>query len=91
MDNITGSLGAAPIWKQLMEEFLKDKDEHHLNPPDNVIELTVCPQNGLPLRENLPGFGMKEYFIKGTEPAKECVLKTTHGSYEKNEENNQKS
>lgn len=60
MDGIAGSLGAAPIWKDLMEKFLKGTPVEQFMPPDGVVKITGC--------------GVTEYFIKGTQP-KSCSAK----------------
>ncbi len=56
MDNIAGSLGAAPIWKILIEKFSEGTPPENFTPPDGVIRLAGCSG---------------EYFVKGTEPATE--------------------
>ncbi|MDO8658779.1 MAG: hypothetical protein Q7K55_08610 [Candidatus Levybacteria bacterium] len=71
MDNVAGSLGAAPIWKSLMEEFLKDKPIENFEKPPGIVALNICRNNGLLLKVNNQS-GMKEYFVKGTEPAQFC-------------------
>jgi 1A family penicillin-binding protein len=73
MDNIAGSLGAAPIWKQLMEKFLSGTPVEKFTPPSNVTGLFVCRNNGLLLKEATTA-GTLEYFIKGTEPKGTCNL-----------------
>lgn len=71
MDNIAGSLGAAPIWRQLMEQFLEDKPVEQFIPPDGVTELYVCRGSGLRLLSP-SSVGYKEYFLTGTEPTGIC-------------------
>lgn len=61
MDGIAGSLGAAPIWKDLMEKFSEGTPIENFDPPDDIVKLTVC--------------GVSEYFVKGTAPPKTCNLK----------------
>ena len=60
MDGIAGSLGAAPIWKDLMERALLGTPVENFEPPDDIVKLTVC--------------GLSDYFVKGTEPPK-CIYK----------------
>lgn len=55
MDNIAGSLGAAPIWRILMEKFLAGTPVENFTPPDGVIKMAGC------------SLSAGEYFIKGTE------------------------
>jgi len=42
MDNIAGSLGAAPIWKSLMEKSFENTAIENFNPPEGDISLYVC-------------------------------------------------
>ncbi len=51
----SGVTGAAPIWHDLMAEFLKDKPNEVAAKPDDVISVPCY-------------FNRTEYFIKGTEP-----------------------
>lgn len=65
MDKVAGSLGAAPIWKDLMEEFSKDKPEESFLPPSGVIAQGVCADGG---RRAFRGSNVDtEYFVAGTE------------------------
>lgn len=67
MGNVaSGVTGAAPIWRRVILEALKNKPNESLKQPENVISLTIdaygggSPVDGRPTRS--------EYFIKGTEP-----------------------
>ena len=51
----SGITGAAPIWHDIMTEFLRDKPDEVPPKPDDVISLPCY-------------FNRPEYFIKGTEP-----------------------
>lgn len=42
IDNVAGSLGAAPIWKDLMEKALANTPIEQFSPPDGVIRSTGC-------------------------------------------------
>lgn len=42
MDSIAGSLGAAPIWKDIMEGVLKDTNVEQFKRPPGVIEREMC-------------------------------------------------
>ncbi len=72
MDNIAGSLGAAPIWKKLIEKVQAGKNESFI-PPDGLSALTVCKSNGGVIKEATSS-GYLEYFIKGTEPTQPCFI-----------------
>lgn len=59
MDNIAGSLGAAPIWRNLMETFLAGTEVEYFSRPSFIISERIC----------LPGMEpYTEYFIAGTQP-----------------------
>lgn len=73
MDNIAGSLGAAPIWKSLMEKFLEKKQNEEFEKPPGVISLYICRDNGLPLKTGTSD--LKEYFVEGTVPSQYCIPK----------------
>lgn len=73
MDNIAGSLGAAPIWKSLMEKFLEKKQVEEFEKPPGVISLYICRDNGLPLKTGTSD--LKEYFVEGTVPSQYCIPK----------------
>lgn len=64
MDNIAGSLGAAPIWKQLMEKFLEGKPNQEFTVPQGIVKATVCISTSS---------AMLEYFTEETKP-KDCSL-----------------
>jgi membrane peptidoglycan carboxypeptidase len=60
MDNIAGSLGAAPIWRNMMEHYLLGKPIETFEKPTFVVSQLVC----------VPGtnYGHDEFFIAGTQP-----------------------
>jgi 1A family penicillin-binding protein len=71
MDNIAGSLGAAPIWRQLMDYFLKGKPVVQFRQPDGVVKMEVCVENGL-RSEVATTSAYPEYFLPGTTPKEKC-------------------
>lgn len=64
MDNVAGSLGAAPIAKDLILKFSEELPKSDFMQPDGVIRIKPCP--------TLPSF---EYFIKGTNSSGYCPPK----------------
>ncbi len=75
MSKVAGSLGAAPVWKGIMEKVLANQPTEEFVKPAGVTELSVCSFNGLPLRnQESTSSATKEYFIKGSEPKKFCVI-----------------
>ena len=72
----SGVTGAAPIWRRIILETLKNKGDEPLVVPGGVVALDVDKISGYRAHD---GFEAKqEYFIKGTEPTAddpkcECV------------------
>lgn len=67
MRDITGVVGAAPIWNQFFEEFLKGKPKEQFNRPDRIKEAEICNISGK-LPDELCTERSTEVFIEGTEP-----------------------
>lgn len=87
MDQIAGSLGAAPIWKALIEKYISDLPVMTFIPPDNVIAKSVCTSNGLVAQASTGG-AREEYFISGTQPktVDRCFVPTPTGEENKDNE-----
>ncbi len=73
MSQIAGSLGAAPIWRSLMEKFLAGTPVEKFTPPANIASVNICRFNGLKVKEATSS-GYTEYFIKGSEPTAYCFI-----------------
>jgi 1A family penicillin-binding protein len=74
MDNIAGSLGAAPIWRSLMETFLAGTPIQQFIKPGSVEEIVVCPNHN-PGEKNAQAFSYKEFFLPGT-ATDDCTRQT---------------
>ena len=72
MNQVAGALGAAPIWKSLMEKYLSGLPVENFSKPQGVITATVCRYNGL-LAKNSQVSSYTEYFLSGTQPNKTCI------------------
>ncbi len=71
----SGVTGATPIWNKIIKAALEGKGAEGFNKPDNVIAMEVdALGGGLPCKD-LPK--RSEYFIKGTEPTKDCLVEKT--------------
>ncbi|OGE08933.1 hypothetical protein A3A60_01090, partial [Candidatus Curtissbacteria bacterium RIFCSPLOWO2_01_FULL_42_26] len=71
----SGVTGATPIWNKLMRLSIADLKNEDFEKPDNVNALEVDAfGGGMPCR-NYPK--RSEYFIKGTEPAQDCLVEKT--------------
>ena len=64
-----GAKTAMPAWMDYMKSSLSDIPERQLELPPNIVEKSINLSSGL----LASGGGMKEYFIKGTEPTKVYV------------------
>lgn len=71
MDSVAGALGAAPIWKSLMERFHEGVEARWYAKPDGVEAVKVCRSNGLPA-DFEGGDVYEEYFLTGTVPDGRC-------------------
>lgn len=65
MDNIAGSLGAAPIWRNLMNTFLAGTPLESFIKPASIVSVQLCATPGTVVAS---GSAVTEYFIRGTEP-----------------------
>jgi membrane peptidoglycan carboxypeptidase len=70
MKGIPGSLGAGPIWKQLMNEYTIGMDFAGFIPPPSVVRVASCKIKD----DSASGSAVLkgEYFVEGTEPG-DCV------------------
>lgn len=66
MGTVPGSLGAAPIWRGLMEKYLAGTPEEPFLPPSGVVYRQVC----VPFYSGL----LREVFLTGTEPRSDCKI-----------------
>ena len=73
MREITGVVGAAPIWNQFFEEFLKGKPTEHFIRPEGIKEVEICAISGK-LPDGLCPEKTSELFLEGTEPKETSKL-----------------
>ncbi|UOQ87105.1 transglycosylase domain-containing protein [Gracilibacillus salinarum] len=69
---------AKQVWADFMEAAHEDLPEEHVVKPDNVVEVNVDLNTGLLATEDC-GQTHKMYFVKGTEPTKQCTLHLDDG------------
>ena len=69
----SGVTGAAPIWNQIVTELLKDKVNETFKVPSGVNAISICSLTGGQKSESCNN--RVEYFIAGTEPAKDTFVK----------------
>jgi membrane peptidoglycan carboxypeptidase len=72
MDRVAGSLGAAPIWRDMMEKFNEGTPSKEFEKPTDLVQLSVCRSSGLRAK-SASASAYLEYFIPGTEPTKGCI------------------
>lgn len=71
----SGVTGATPIWNGIMQSVLQGKSAENFNKPDNVSAMEIdALGGGLPCRDLAK---RSEYFIKGTEPTRDCLVEKT--------------
>ena len=75
MDNIAGSLGAAPIWRNMMEEYTLGKPIEEFPRPTFVVSEPVCPGTASGYERYYT-----EYFISGTQ-TDSCGQPTTYPTF----------
>jgi 1A family penicillin-binding protein len=83
MQHVSGVVGAAPIWHDVMETLLKARPAREFVEPSGMVRMEVCADSGLPPIDRL-GIGdrgsgrrqvscprtVTELFIPGTEPTR---------------------
>jgi 1A family penicillin-binding protein len=70
MDRLAGSLGAAPIWKQIIEEYLKDRPSEDFFMPENIERVSICQVVGEGEDRSTRTFS--EFVIRGTATSRAC-------------------
>lgn len=71
----SGVTGATPIWNKIIAAALAGKSAENFAKPDNVFAIEIDSLGGgLPCRD-IPK--RSEYFIKGTEPTRDCLVEKT--------------
>jgi len=64
---VSGVSGAAPIWRKIIMEYLKDKTKDDFTVPEGIVTAEVDNLSGYRSHDGFPG--RTEYFIQGTEPS----------------------
>lgn len=86
MTSIAGALGAAPIWRQIMEAGLRGKPTESFIQPAGVISEKVCLEDGLKV-EFATSSAYPEFFLRGTQPTKLCGIATPTPTPNENDDN----
>lgn len=70
MQSLAGALGAAPVWKNLMETLLDGQPHVAFAQPSTIAQSSLCATKQ---KEGAPEvIRYREYFITGTEPRWRC-------------------
>lgn len=89
MNRVAGSLGAAPIWKNLMGKFVPEKGSIEFKKPDGIVQATVCITTGKSASTSARIYN--EYFYKERVPDSErCIRNYTTQLARVQEEENKK-
>lgn len=64
---VSGVSGAAPIWRKVIIEYLKNKEKLNFPIPSGIVSMEVDSISGYKAHDGFPF--RKEYFIAGTEPS----------------------
>ena len=75
MSSVAGASGAAPVWRIIMESYLKGKLIETYRVPVGVTDEQVCVEDGLKI-DFATSSAYTEYFLRGTAPSKMCALIT---------------
>jgi 1A family penicillin-binding protein len=70
----SGVSGAAPIWRRIIIEALKDKPSLSFTVPEGIVTAEVDTLSGYRAHDGYPS--RAEYFIKGTEPTGDDPIHT---------------
>jgi len=71
MRDVSGIVGAAPIWHDLMEAVLQDLPSLPFTVPDGLSRVEICADSGLLPSPDCPHRRL-EWFIEGREPTQTC-------------------
>jgi len=70
MHKTPASIGAAPLWRNLMERYLAELPVQEFTEPAGLVSRFICRSGGLALSSQ---GATKEYFLPGTEPIRYCT------------------
>lgn len=74
MGSIAGSIGPAPVWRQLIEKFTPNGKKTVFVPPSDVVQASICAYNGLLASTSFKSSAFTEYFLRGTQPTRVCSI-----------------
>lgn len=72
-NRITGSTGAAPLFRNIMFCLHKGRWPENFNEPVNLVKAHICPKSGLSVNETCPAT-IQEIFLPGTILQETCNI-----------------
>jgi 1A family penicillin-binding protein len=88
MDNVSGSVGAAPIWNEFMVKALAGQPVGQFTQPPGMIRLAVCSRDGG--LANPWDQAVREIFLDEAKPTRRCQSEAPKPVEEKKEEKEEK-
>jgi len=73
MRHMPGSVGAGPIWHDIMERLHEGLPVVTFQRPPGIVEETICALSGQLATENCP-HTRREIFVEGTQPTTYCSM-----------------
>ena len=70
MQKLPASIGAAPLWKNLMERYMTETPQEDFIVPDGLSMRYICRGGSL---TSARSGATQEYFLPGTEPTRYCA------------------
>jgi len=78
MKDVFGATYCAPIWRETVAAWLKDKPVQDWPEPPGLVRVTVCNKSGLLPGPNCPADCLREeVFLQGRQPLATCNVHTT--------------
>ena len=74
--SLAGATGAAPIWHEVMESYLRGKPVEWYDQPSGVVKLLVC-RGTEAIAEHQAANTFSEYFVKAHVPDERCNTRPT--------------
>jgi 1A family penicillin-binding protein len=72
MGSVAGSVGPAPVWKNLIEHYSQNLPIETFVPPATIVKANICVYNDMLASRTLQVPYYTEYFIVGTQPRQIC-------------------
>lgn len=75
MKEVFGATYCAPMWKETVSTWLKDRPVQNWKEPSGIVRVTVCTESGQLPGPNCPPSSLRdEIFIEGRQPMTTCTV-----------------